>query len=52
MEINDWSSNAEPTEVLVVRVIDDIDDSNEELRDTLLCDLMSAAWGSVQAQNQ
>jgi hypothetical protein len=38
--------------VLVVRVIDDIDESNDDLRDALLCDLMSAAWGSVRAQNQ
>jgi hypothetical protein len=52
MELNDSSPNAEPTEALVVRVIDDIDESNDELRDALLCDLMSAAWGSILAQNQ
>ena len=37
---------------LVVRVIDDIDESDNEQRDALLCDLLCAAWGSVQAQNQ
>jgi hypothetical protein len=52
MELNDWSPGAEPAEALVVRVIDDIDESSDELRDTLLCDLMSAAWGSILAQNQ
>lgn len=52
MELNDWSPGPEPAEALVVRVIDDIDESNDELRDALLCDLMSAAWGSILAQNQ
>jgi len=37
---------------LVVRVIDDIDHSSDEQRDTLLRDLLSAAWGCLPAQNQ
>jgi hypothetical protein len=37
---------------LVVRVIDDIDESSDEQRDALLRDLLSAAWGSLPAQNQ
>jgi hypothetical protein len=38
--------------VLVVRVVDDLDASSEEDRDALLCDLLLAAWGSIDAQNQ
>ena len=37
---------------LVLRVIDDIDASSDEQRDALLHDLLSAAWGSLPAQNQ
>ena len=37
---------------LVVRVIDDIDESDEEQRNALLSDLFCAAWGSIRAQNQ
>jgi hypothetical protein len=37
---------------LVVRVIDEIDTSNDEGRDVLLVDLMCAAWGSALAQQQ
>ena len=37
---------------VVVRAVDEIDASTEEQRDELLCALMCAAWGSIQAQNQ
>ena len=37
---------------LVVRVIDAIDHSSDEQLDALLSDLLSAAWGSLPAQNQ
>ncbi len=37
---------------LVVRVIDDIDQSTDEQRDALLHDLLCAAWGSLPAQSQ
>ena len=37
---------------LVVRVIDDIDQSDDEQRVALLCDLLCAAWGCISAQNQ
>ena len=37
---------------LVVRVIDDIDQSSDEQRDALLFDLLCVAWGSPPAQNQ
>jgi hypothetical protein len=45
MESSDWPSSPEPADALVVRVIDDIDESNDEVRNTLLCDLMCAAPG-------
>ncbi len=37
---------------LVVRTIDDIEQSTDEQRDALLFDLLCAAWGSEPAQNQ
>ena len=37
---------------LVARAIDDIDASTEEQSEALLSDLLCAAWGSIQAQNQ
>jgi hypothetical protein len=40
------------TAALVLRVLDDLDASSEEQRDALLCELLSAAWGSILAQNQ
>ena len=48
MEPLDGASPAE----LVLRVIDDIDASDDEHRDVLLSDLLCAAWGSVLAQKQ
>lgn len=52
MEPNDWTLDPGAADALVVRVIDDIDERDDELHDALLCDLMCAAWGSVVAQNQ
>lgn len=52
MEPNEWPLDAGSADALVVRVIDDIDESDDELRDALICDLLCAAWGSVLAQNQ
>jgi len=37
---------------LVARVISDIDASDDEHRDVLLSDLLSAAWGNAVAQKQ
>jgi hypothetical protein len=37
---------------LVVRVVHQIDQRSHEQSETLLCDLLCAAWGSVTAQNQ
>jgi hypothetical protein len=52
MESNNWPLDAASAAELVVRVIEDIDASDEEHRDLLLSDLRCAAWGSVLAQNQ
>jgi hypothetical protein len=37
---------------LVLRVVEDIDESTEEQRDALLVDLLYVAWGTPPAQNQ
>jgi hypothetical protein len=37
---------------LVLRLIDDIDRSSDAQRDALLSDLLCAAWGTLDAQNQ
>jgi len=52
MEFNSWPLDPVSAAALVLRVIDEIDASDEELRDALLCDLLAAAWGSPWAQNQ
>jgi hypothetical protein len=46
--LDDPASAAE----LVVRVVEDIDESDDEHRDVLLSDLLCAAWGTVLAQQQ
>ena len=51
-EPNGWPLDAASAAALVVRVINDIDASDEEHRDVLLSDLLRAAWGSVLAQKQ
>jgi hypothetical protein len=52
MESNNWPLDEVSAAELVVRVVDSIDASDDEQRDVLLSDLLSAAWGSVLAQNQ
>jgi hypothetical protein len=52
MESNNWPLDEISAAELVVRVVDSIDASDDEHRDVLLSDLLSAAWGSVLAQNQ
>ncbi len=52
MEPQSWPSDPGSADALVVRVIDDIEESDDERREALLCDLLCAAWGSVVAQNQ
>jgi hypothetical protein len=52
MESNDRSLDAASADELVVRVIEDIDASDDEHLDVLLSDLQCAAWGSSRAQNQ
>jgi hypothetical protein len=47
-------NGSEPTssEALLLRILDDIDESSEEQRDALLVELLCAAWGTPPAQNQ
>lgn len=52
MEPNNSPLDPVSTAALVVRLVDDIDSSDEERRDELLCSLLCAAWGSILAQNQ
>jgi hypothetical protein len=52
MEPNNWPLDPIAAAELVVRVLEDIDDSGEEQRNQLLSDLLCAAWGSILAQNQ
>ena len=51
MDPDRWPLDLETT-ALVLRVIDDIDERDDEMWDALLADLLCAAWGSVRAQNQ
>lgn len=53
MDQNDgWPLDPVAAAALVIRAVDDIDSSTEEQRDTLLSDLLCAAWGCIYAQNQ
>jgi hypothetical protein len=52
MEQQSWPLDPMSAAALVLRVVDDIDDSSEDERDALLSDLLCAAWGNVWAQNQ
>jgi hypothetical protein len=52
MDPQSWPFDPVLAAAMVLRAVDDIDESTEEERDTLLCDLLCAAWGSVWAQNQ
>jgi hypothetical protein len=52
MEPKEWPLDPVSAAALVVRVIEQVDTSSEEQRDDLLCELLSAAWGSAWAQNQ
>jgi hypothetical protein len=52
MESSEWPLDQLSRAAAVVRVIDDINASNEEQRDMLLCELLCAAWGDILAQNQ
>jgi hypothetical protein len=52
MEPKVWPLDPQSAAILVARVIDEVDQSTEEQRDTLLCELLYTAWGSIWAQNQ
>ncbi len=51
MEQDIWPLDPVTAAALVLRVIDEIDVSSDEDRDSLLSDLLCAAWGSRWAQN-
>ena len=52
MEPNSSPLDSAWVAALVVRAVDDIDARDEPDHQALLCDLLSAAWGSALAQNQ
>jgi hypothetical protein len=52
MDPQSWPSDPVQTAALVLRALDDINESSDEDRDVLLEALMCAAWGSAWAQNQ
>jgi len=52
MEPKIWPLDPMSAAVLVARVVDELDETTEEQSDSLLCELLDVAWGSVWAQNQ
>jgi len=52
IEPNRWPFDPVSTAAHVVRVIDDIDASDDEQRDALLSGLLCAAWGNDWARDQ
>jgi hypothetical protein len=52
MEHNEPQLDPATVASVVIRTIDEIDESTEEQRDELLCALLCAAWGDLHAQNQ
>jgi hypothetical protein len=52
MEPNNWHLDSASVAELVVRVIEEIDEGDDEHREVLLSDLQCAAWGSILAQSQ
>ena len=52
MEPNSWPLDPKSAAALVMRVVHDIDASDDEQRDALLADLLCAAWPSQWAQNE
>jgi hypothetical protein len=52
MEPEDTPLDPVRAAALVAAAIDDIDASTPEQSETLLSDLLCAAWGSIWAQNQ
>jgi hypothetical protein len=52
MDPRDWPLDPMATEAVVVRVIETLDESDEDQRDALLYDFVSAAWGTLWALDQ
>jgi hypothetical protein len=52
MEPRDWPLDPVTAAAVVVRAIEEVDAGSEDERDALLYDLVTAAWGSLWAQDQ
>jgi hypothetical protein len=52
MEFDSGPADATPDAAVVARAAGDIDQSDEDERDALLSDLLSAAWPTPTAQSQ
>jgi hypothetical protein len=52
MDPRDWPLDPVATAAVVVRVIEFLDESDEDQRDELLYDMVSAAWGSLWVLDQ
>jgi hypothetical protein len=52
MDPRDWPLDPVAAAAIVVRVIEALDESDEDQRDALLYDFVSAAWGSLWALDQ
>jgi hypothetical protein len=52
MDPRDWPLDPVTAAAVVARVIEDLDGSDEDQRDALLYDLLSAAWGTLWALDQ
>ena len=52
MEPPSWPIDPVSQAALVIRVVEDIDASDDDQRNDLLADLLCASWGNVWAQNQ
>ncbi len=52
MDPRDWPLDPVAAAAVVVRVIEEVDASNDDQLDELLYQLVSTAWGSLWAQDQ
>jgi len=52
MEPRDWPLDPVTAAAAVMRAIEAVDAGDDDDRDALLYDLVTAAWGSIWAQDQ
>jgi hypothetical protein len=48
----EWPGDASSADELVARVVRDVDETSDQQRDTLLSDLLCAAWPTHRCQDQ